>query len=158
MKSSLILLALAFAAAVAGASPQSVRIVDSVDVSSARDEAAHAFAGERTEIGAMGGRTWRDAAGWFSYSLKTYDDSPLTLVFVLAGGSGEREEFDVLVDGRKVATLDRPSDRQKPEEKKVDVPFELTRGKLSVTVRLQAHQGSRTARVLEIRTLQEHLE
>ncbi len=158
MKSSLILFALAFAAAVVGAAPQSVRVVDSVDMSSARDEAAHGFAGEHAQLGESGGEKWRDAAGWFSYSLKTYDDSPLTLVFVLASGSGEREEFDVLVDGRKVATIDRPPDRQKPEEKKVDVPFALTKGKLSVTVRLQAHPGARTARVLEVRTLQEHLE
>ena len=64
----------------------------------------------------------------------------------------------MLVDGKKVATIDREADQQKPEETKFDVPFAQTKGKLSVTVRLQAQQGSRTARVLEIRTLQEHLE
>jgi hypothetical protein len=137
---------------------QSVRVVDSVDVSSARDETAHAFAGEQTQVGETGAVRWRSATGWFGYALKTYDDSPLTLVFVLAGGSGERETFDVLVDGKKVATLDRPAGSQNPEEKKVDVPFAQTKGKISVTVRLEAHEGSRTARVLEIRTLQEHLE
>jgi hypothetical protein len=138
--------------------PQGVRVVDSVDVSSARDEAAHAFVGERTETGETSGRRWRSAFGWFGYTLRTYDDSPLTIVFVLAGGNGERETFDVMVDGTKVATRDGLADRQKPEELKVDVPFARTKGKLSVTVRLQAHPGARTARVLEIRTLQEHLE
>lgn len=158
MRTSSLLGVLVLAAAVAGAAPQSIRVVDSVDVSAARDEAAHAFAGERTQVGEAAGEKWRTATGWFSYSLRIYDDSPLTLVFVLAAGTGEREAFDVLVDGKRVATLDRPAGSQKPEEKKVDVPFAQTKGRLSVTVRLQAHAGSRTARVFEIRTLQEHLE
>jgi uncharacterized protein len=153
-----ILAAVCLAAVNAAGPGQSVRVVDSVDVSSARDEAAHALAGERTQLGESGGSKWRSATGWFGYSLKTYDDSPLTLVLVLAGGSGERETFDLLVDGKKVATLDRPAGSLKPEEKKVDVPFAQTKGKLSVAVRLQAHEGSRTARVLEMRTMQEHLE
>ena len=142
----------------AGVNPQGIRVVDSVDVSSPRDEAAHAFAGEETQVGETAGSTWRTATGWFSYSLRIYDDSPLTLVFVLAAGSGDRETFDILVDGTKVATVDREVDRQKAEEAKVDVRFTQTKGKVSVTVKVQAHAGSRTARVLEVRTVQEHLE
>jgi hypothetical protein len=137
---------------------QGIRVVDSVDVSSARDEAAHAFAGEQTQIGESAGWKWRSATGWFSYSLRTYDDSPLTILFVIAAGPGDRETFDVLVDGTKIATVDREAGQQKPEEAKFDVPFPLTKGKVSVTVKIQAHEGSRTARVLEIRTVQEHLE
>ncbi len=137
---------------------QGVRVVDSVDVSSARDETAHAFAGEQTQGGESAGLKWRSATGWFSYSLRTYDDSPLTILFVIAAGPGDRETFDVLVDGTKIATVDRAAGQQPREEAKFEVPFPLTRGRLSVTVRLQAHAGSRTARVLEIRTVQEHLE
>jgi uncharacterized protein len=143
---------------VAGVNPQSVRVVDSVAVSSARDEAAHALAGEQTQVGESAGSKWRAATGWFSYSLRIYDDSPLTLLFAIAAGTGDRETFDILVDGKKVATVDREANRQKPEESKFDVPFAWTTGKLSVTVRLEAHAGSHTARVLEIRTVQEHLE
>jgi hypothetical protein len=137
---------------------QSVRVVDSVDLSSPRDEAAHAFAGEQTQVGETAGAKWRSATGWFGYSLRIYDDSPLTVVFVLAAGTGDRETCDVLVDGKIAATVDREASRQKAEEAKVDVPFAQTKGKLSVTVKVQAHDGSRTARVLEIRTVQEHLE
>jgi hypothetical protein len=129
-----------------------------VDVSSARDEAAHAFAGEQTQIGESAGWKWRSATGWFSYTLRIYDDSPLTVLFVIAAGPGDRETFDILVDGTKVATVDREAGQQKPEEAKFEVPFPLTKGRVSVTVKLQAHDGSRTARVLEIRTVQEHLE
>jgi uncharacterized protein len=141
-----------------GTLPQGIRVVDSVDVSSPRDEAAHAFAGEQTQVGESAGLKWRSATGWFSYSLKIYDDSPLTILFVIAAGPGDRETFDVLVDGTRIATVDREAGQHKPEEAKFEVPFPLTKGRLSVTVKLQAHDGSRTARVLEIRTVQEHLE
>jgi uncharacterized protein len=143
---------------VAGVNPQSVRVVDSVDVRVAQDEASHGFAGTDTSLGETAGRKWRSATGWFSYTLRIYDDSPLTLVIGFSAGAGDREWFDVLVDGKTVATVNREAGQQKPEEAKFEVPFALTKGKVSVTVKLQAHDGSRTARVLEIRSEQEHLE
>lgn len=139
-------------------SPQSVRVVDSVDVTAAEDEASHGFAGADTTLGEAAGRKWRSATGWFSYSLRTYDDSPLTLVILSSAGQADRERFDILVDGKTVATVDRQADRQEAAEARFDVPFAQTRGKTSVTVKLQARPGFRTARVLEIRTVQEHLE
>jgi hypothetical protein len=158
MTAHILFLALLWMPLASGVAPQGVRVVDSVDVSSARDEAAHAFAGEQTQIGETAGWKWRSATGWFSYTLRIYDDSPLTVLFVIAAGPGDRETFDVLVDGKKIATVDREAGQQKPEEAKFEVPFPLTRGRVSVTVKIQAHDGSRTARVLEIRTVQEHLE
>ncbi len=152
------LLALLCLPLVASDARQGVRVVDSVDISVARDEAAHVFVGTDTQVGEAAGRRWRNAAGWFSYVLRTYDDSPLTLVFLFAEGAGVRETFDIIVDGQVVARVDREANRQKVEEVRVDVPFVQTKGKFSVTVRIQAHAGSRTARVLEIRTVQEHLE
>jgi hypothetical protein len=158
MSAHILLLAILCTPMVSGIARQGVRVVDSVDVSVARDEASHAFAGVATQIGEAAERKWRSATGWFSYSLRIYDDSPLTLVFLLSPGAGDRETFDVLLDGRKVATVDRGVDRQTAEEVKFDVPFAETKGNTTLTVKLQAHRGSRTARVLEIRTLQEHLE
>ena len=145
-------------AGLSAVSPQSVRVVDSVDVTVAGDEAAHSFAGADTTLGEAAGRKWRSATGSFGYSLRIYDDSPLTLVMLFSAGQGDREWFDILVDGKKIATVDREAGQQKPEEAKFEVPFPLTKGRLSVTVRLEAHEGSRTARVLEIRSVQEHLE
>jgi hypothetical protein len=158
MNAFILLLALLFMPLAGDDARQGIRVVDSVDVSSPRDEAAHGFAGEQTQVGETASLKWRTATGWFGYSLRIYDDSPLTLVFVLAAGTGDRETFDVLVDGKKIATVDREASRQKAEEAKVDVPFAQTKGKLSVTVKVQAHDGSCTARMLEIRTVQEHLE
>jgi hypothetical protein len=157
-------LLLAAAAAVLAQGPalldaaQSVRVVDSVAPGSAGDEAAHHFAGAGTATGTSGGRLWRDAAGWFSYSLRIYDDSPLAVVFILAGTDAGREAFDVFVDGKKAAVVTRGPGHGDNGEVSVKVPFERTEGRTSVEVKLVAHEQARTSRVFEIRTVQEHLE
>ena len=153
-----ILVPLVLAAAVVLAAPQSVRVVDSVAVSAQGDEAAHGFAGVDAQDGEAALLRWRSATGWFSYSLKIYDDSPLAIVLLVAAGDGGREAFDLLVDGTKVATASRAAGRQTREQIRFDVPFALTSGKIAVTVKLQAHPGARTPRVAEVRTVQEHLE
>ncbi|HEX7486083.1 MAG TPA: DUF6805 domain-containing protein [Vicinamibacterales bacterium] len=141
-----------------GASRQGVRVVDAVNVTVARDEMSHSFGGEGTSQGEAAGRRWRSTTGWFSYSLHIYDDSPLTLVFALADGEGARESFDILVDGRTVTTCIRELGQSKAAEIKVSLPLAETAGKTAVTVKLQAHPGSRTARLLDVRSVQEHLE
>jgi uncharacterized protein len=137
---------------------QGVRVVDSVVVGQAADEAAHHFAGADTASGKSAGRTWRTATGWLSYSLRIYDDSPLTLVCVVADGDGAGESFDVLVDGEKIARVTREPGKAKADTIEFKPAFKDTRGKTSIVVKLAASPGSRTARVLEIRAVQEHLE
>lgn len=150
--------ALICVAALGVSAAQSVRVVDSVNVTVAREEAAHALAGEGMAVGEAAGRKWRSAAGWFGYSLRIYDDSPLTLVLVVADGSGEREAFDVQVDGQKAAAFVRLPHESEAGELRVNLPLAVTAGKTVVNVRLQAHAGARTARLLEARSVQEHLE
>ena len=43
-------------------------------------------------------------------------------------------------------------------EFKVTLPLAETAGKSQVTVTFRAHPGARTARLLEVRSVQEHLE
>jgi uncharacterized protein len=140
------------------AAAQGVRVVDSVVVGQAGDEAAHHFAGNSTVTGKAAGRTWRSATGWFSYSLRIYDDSPLAIICVLADGEGASESFDILVDGKTSATVTRQPMQSKAADVRVNLKLQDTEGRTSVVVKLAAHPGSRTARVLEVRTLQEHLE
>jgi uncharacterized protein len=137
---------------------QGIRVVDSVAAGLAGDETDHRLAGSGTTTGSSAGRTWRSATGWFSYSLRIYDDSPLTIVCALADGDGTPEAFDVLVDGKKAATFVREPARAKPSEVRVRVGLQDTAGRTSVVVKFAAHPGARTARVLEVRTVQEHLE
>jgi hypothetical protein len=150
---------LAVVVALSGGLPaQGIRVVDSVVVGQAGDEAAHHFAGAETTLGKSAGRPWRSATGWFSYSLRIYDDSPLTLVCLLADGEGAAESFDVLVDGEKTARVIREAGKTTAATIEFRLAFKDTRGKTSIVVKLAASAGSRTARVLEVRTVQEHLE
>jgi hypothetical protein len=140
------------------AAPQGVRVVDEVNVTVARDETSHALAGEDMTLGETAGRRWRSATGWFSYSLHIYDDSPLTLVFAFADGGGARESFDILVDGRKAASYTREPHESGAAEVRISLPLAETAGKNAVVVKVQAHAGARTARLLDVRSVQEHLE
>jgi hypothetical protein len=145
----MLLCALTAIAAFEAVSAQGIRIVDAVNVTVAREEAAHALHGEEMTVGETAGRKWRSAAGWFSYTLRIYEDTPLTVVCVFAAAADVGEAFDTLVDDRKVATN---------REFKITLPLAETAGKSQVTITFRAHPGGRTGRLLELRTVQEHLE
>jgi hypothetical protein len=153
-----LLSALLCVSASGGAAVQGLRVVDAVNVSLAGEETVHALATAGSALGLSAGRTWRSGRGWFSYSLRIYDDTPLTIICVLADGEGSREAFDILVDGRKVATWARDAHQSRAAEVAVHLPLSETVGRTSVTVTLQAHPGASTARLLELRSVQEHLE
>ncbi len=137
---------------------QGVRVVDAVNLTAAREETAHGLNGEETAVGEAEGRTWRSAAGWFSYTLRIYEDTPLTIACAFTEAATLREAFDILVDDRKVATLIREPGASADTDYRITLPFAETAGKSQVTVTFRAHFGARTARLLEVRTLQEHLE
>jgi hypothetical protein len=137
---------------------QGVRVVDAVNLTAAREETAHGPNGEEMTVGETEGRKWRSAAGWFSYTLRIYEDTPLTIACAFADAVTLREAFDILVDDRKVATLVREPGTANTRDFKVALPLAETIGKSQVTVTFRAHPGARTARLLEVRTVQEHLE
>lgn len=137
---------------------QGVRVVDAVNVSSDRDEATHDLAGEGMLTGEFEGRKWRSAVGWFSYTLRIYEDTALTLVCHFAEDDGPGETFDILVDGRKPPAPAREVKGSRPREFRLTLPLAETAGRTEVTVTFRARPGARTARLLELRTVQEHLE
>jgi uncharacterized protein len=149
---------LALATSAAWPVAQSARTVDSVAAGDEREEAAHAYSGSNATSGESAGRTWRQATGSFSYTLKTYDDSPLAIVCIVADAEGTPEAFDILVDGKSAGRIVRPAPDARPGELVARPRFEDTRGRTAVVVSIEAHPGARTPRVLEVRTVQEHLE
>ncbi len=116
------------------------RIVDEVQLGEQQPETDHNFKGEKTNAGDFHGRKWRDARdGWFSYELKTLPDKPMLLVCTYWGSDAGRREFDILVDGEKIAT--QKLEHNKPGEffdVEYPVPAKLTAGKRTVTVKFQA--------------------
>jgi hypothetical protein len=107
-------------------------------------ETMHKLAGEKNESGNFSGRKWRHAndGGWFSYQMKVVPNEPMVLVCTYWGGDRGNREFDVLVDGQKVASETLENNR--PGEffdVEYGLPTALTSGKEHVEVKFQAHPG-----------------
>jgi len=108
-------------------------------------EGTHNQQGKTTYSGAAHGRKWRDArgGGWFSYDMKVLGDGPVRLIVTYWGGDSGNRVFDILIDGKKIAT--QKLNRNKPDEfmdVTYAVPVDLTKGKQKVTVKFQAHRGA----------------
>lgn len=124
-----------------------LRTVDEVEIGDPRSEPAHGMKGERTASGIHFGRAWRHATdgGWFSYKLKVLPDRPQELRIGFWGSDFGGREFDILVDGAKVVTLNLENNRPGQFYDEVyPLTKALTENKISVTVKFQAHPG-RTA-------------
>ena len=108
-------------------------------------ERAHNQQGKTSYSGSAFGRRWRDArgGGWFSYDMKVLPDRPVSLTVTYWGGDSGNRAFDILIDGRNLATqkLNAPEPGQFTDVAYA-VPADLTRDKRTVTVRFQAHPGS----------------
>ena len=121
------------------------RIVDEVKIGDAESEKAHRLQGERAASGAAFGRNWRHATdgGWFSYDLKVLPDAPMALTCTWWGDEAGARTFDILVEATRLATVTLL--HNKPGQlfdEEYPIPADLTRGRQSVTVRLQARSGN----------------
>jgi len=100
--------------------------------------------GEKTASGDFSGRTWRHATdgGWFSYTLKVLADQPQELLITYWGSDSGDREFDILIDGQKIATQKLENNRPGQFYDQVyPLAKQITQGKTSVTVKFQAQPG-----------------
>jgi hypothetical protein len=124
---------------------RAARRVDRVGIGKRHSEHEHKLQGERTQSGSHKGRAWRHAAdgGWFSYELKVDGERNNTLVCTYWGSDAGNRNFDVLLDGRKIATqtlnVNKPGEFFEVEHK---LTKDMTHGKKSVVVRFEAHPGN----------------
>jgi uncharacterized protein len=122
---------------------EAARVVDDVRPGESQSETDHKLQSENSRTGDYFGRKWRDAAGWFSYEVKILPAQPQELVATFWGGDNGAREFDVIVDGKIIAT--QKLENQKPGEF-LDVIFplppELIQYKQEVTVKFAAHPGN----------------
>ena len=121
------------------------RTVDSVVIGDAQSEADHQLKGEKTASGDYNDRRWRHAVegGWFSYEFKPGSGEPVAFVCTYFGDDSGPREFDILVEGEKVAT--QKLDHNRPGEffeVEYPLPTKLINGKAVVTVRFQAHPAN----------------
>lgn len=142
------------AAAAATRSDVEILTIDRVDADSAESERGHEYRGEAVDRPEFEGRRGRQTqSGWFSYRLRVTPDAPVALLCAFRGGEGRRRAFEILVDGRRIAS-ERPA--YHPTELldgRYPIPPDLTKGRTSITVRFQPAEGAATAEIYELRTL-----
>jgi DUF1680 family protein len=130
------------------------RTIDAVIVDAANDEQTHAYRGENATEGYFEGRRTREArGGWFSYELKADPNRPVVLACGYRGSEGRRRSFDVIVDGRTVATESLEYHPTEQIDREYVMPETFTQGKDRITVRFQAHPDAIAGAVIEVRTV-----
>jgi len=131
------------------------RTIDRV-VPEAEPERAHNYQGEKSSAGTFQGRRWRHAypGGWFSYDMKVAADRPVDLMVTYWGSDVGNRTFDVMIDGRKIAT--QTLNMNEPGEffdVTYPIPAELTKDKDKVTVQFQSHPGNMAGGVFGCRVV-----
>ena len=121
---------------------RAARVVDVLRIGEMQPERDHNIQGENTAAGEALNRKYRHATdgGWFSFEMAVDPDKTNELVLTYWGGETLKRVFDIIVDGRKIATQQLQQDNPgKFFDVTHPLPSDLTRGKSKVTVRLQAH-------------------
>lgn len=131
------------------------RTLDFFQPGEMQPERDHNLQGEQTSAGDFGGRKWRHApGGWFSFEMKLPKDEAADLILTYWGSDAGNREFDILVDGAKIAT--QVLNNNQPD-RFFDVvhtlPENLTKGKDKITVRLQAPAGRTAGGLFGARTV-----
>ncbi len=120
------------------------RTVDVLIPGQMQPERDHNFDGERTNQGRFNGRTWRDArdGGQFGFDMKVDPAAPMVLRVTYWGSDAGGRQFDILVDGKRIATQTLESERPGAFFD-VTYPIEpaLTQGRQSVRLTFKAHEG-----------------
>ena len=120
------------------------RSVDSVQPGEQQSEVDHGFKGEKTNPGYNDDRHWRNArdGGWFSYDLKVDAAGPLKLICTYSGSDAGRREFEIIVNGRIVATEKLAGKEPgKLIESAYALPDDLVATNKTVTVKFQSKPG-----------------
>lgn len=130
--------------------------VDHVLIQSPLSESDHKLAGVNMDWGEAYGRSWRHASngGYFMYQMAVLPDVPQSLYMQFINTDGGARVFDVLVDGKQIATIDRCQPKDIPDlfyYEVVPLPKELLSGKNSVTVKLHAKKNNTVGGLFDIR-------
>jgi DUF1680 family protein len=132
--------------------------VDIVRLGEMQPERDHEFTGENTEAGESHTHKYRVAkeGGFFSFTMKVVPDFSYTLIATYWGMDNRGRQFDILVDGQKIAS----EDLNKYKESRFHdityrIPVELTNGKTKITVRFQPKEKNSAGPVYGVRLVKE---
>lgn len=120
------------------------RTTDFLILGQMQPERDHNLKGEGTQAGVFRGKNWRHAYnGWFEFDMKADPEAAMDLVCLYWGSDRGKRVFDVLVEGKTIAT--QKLDRNRPNEffeEIYPIPRELTLGKEKLRVRFQSRKDS----------------
>lgn len=130
----------------------SVVYIDKVQPTDDADEAAHSLTGTNMRTGADLG--WRDSdGGYISYVMKIDPDKPMDLILKQWGSDSNNRRFDIYVDGTRFSydEIENFAPNQYYYMHHA-MPFELTKGKSKVTIKLQSINGSTVGGIFGVYT------
>ena len=129
--------------------------IDFVQPGETQPERNHNFKGEKTTSGTFKERANRESrSGWFSFDMKVKPGVPVSLVVEYWGGFPGAKTFDILVNGKIIAT-ENISGKKEGQFINVqyDIPEGITRGKSKVNVKFVAKDHNTAGPVFGVRTI-----
>lgn len=132
------------------------RTLDYVRIGEMQPERDHKLKSERNDVRESNGRSFRTPLGngWFEFEMKVDGEKPNDLVMTYWGSDRSNPTFDILIDGQKLLTETLPE--RKPNvffDASRPIPEEMTKGKRTVIVRIQAVEGKAASAVAGARTV-----
>lgn len=131
------------------------RTVDAIATGEQQPEADHLMKNENSTKGNFNGKAWRDAkdGGYFSYVLSTEGKSDMSLLITYWGNETADREFDILVDGKVIASENLVGKWNKQEFVDVEyaLPDDALQGKKEITLTFQSKPGKIAGGVFFIR-------
>ena len=130
------------------------RTIDNVRIGEMQPERDHKLTSGKNDVRGTDGKNFRSpmADGWFQVEMKCDPAVATELVFTYWGNERMRPDFEILIDGKSVAS---ETLQGKPMNQFFDVtysiPKDLTAGKSTLTVRVQTKPGKGGASVSGIR-------
>ena len=121
-----------------------IDFIDEVKICNTTNEKAHNLQGSNMRTGSDLG--WRDApGGWISYDLTIDKECPVDLVLKLWGSDGGDRRFDIYCDGT-VFSYEEVNNFAPNEYyyMRHPIPFDLTKDKEKVTIKMQAVDADNT--------------
>ncbi|HLO58420.1 MAG TPA: beta-L-arabinofuranosidase domain-containing protein [Bacteroidales bacterium] len=131
------------------------KTVDFVQPGEMQPERDHNFKSENSTNGFFKERANRESrGGWFSFDMKVKPDKPVALVVDYWGGFPGAKTFDILVNGKVIATEDMKGKAEGQfTDTRYEIPAELTHGKNKVTVTFRAHERNTAGPVFGVRII-----
>jgi len=131
------------------------RTIDFVEPGEQQPEKDHAMLTSNSNSGVLLDQFWRDAknGGYFSYNLKTNDETDLSLIVRYFGYEWGSRIFDIYIDDQKLVSENNTG--RWYESKFLDIeykiPNSMIEGKENIRLKFQAEPGSTAGAVYSIR-------